>query len=393
MVDDEDSIQIGTLTLSTSNFKELLDRGLKNAKIKINESRIQSINGPFDGKINTIYTVNIATDNVTKKHVIFRARISKAFRYENIVKEKLLYPLLDGTLIIDNTLKTRKTIENIIRQKTGSHVFDPEMPPIVPVQDLYYFDETKKSLPWMYTIMDFIEGISLFEYLDKNGIKGKKWNEITPEARNFVMKIFQDAGEFLGKFHDIKFPAFYKSILDIGNPSREIKWKELFFQRVDDLLKEAEKFKAIKNILPKLKKYFNQNSDLIPEDETPVLFHNDYQPQNFIISVDDNKINGIIDFDNWQVGTREQDFIKIQYWGLKDLDPRFQQAFMTGYKKYQSIDSTFQQRVDLYKMQWFILVFNFEMDKIMKQEQNLTVDKRFPDAEKYIDEMKKILEK
>jgi len=29
---------------------------------------------------------------------IFRARISEAFRYESIVKEKILFPILDGTV-------------------------------------------------------------------------------------------------------------------------------------------------------------------------------------------------------------------------------------------------------------------------------------------------------
>jgi len=126
------------------------------------------------------------------------------------------------------------------------------------------------------------------------------------------------------------------------------------------------------------------------ENNTPVLFHNDFQPQNFIIDEQSGKVAGYIDFDNWQVGVKEQEFVKMQYWGLRELDPAFEKAFLDGYKKHHWIDKDFLARVNVYKAQWFLLVYNFEMDKITKNERNITVDNRFPAAEKYIEEIKKI---
>ncbi len=48
--------------------------------------------------------------------------------------------------------------------------------------------------------------------------------------------------------------------------------------------------------------------------------------KNFIIDERAGKVTGYIDFDNWQVGVKEQEFVKMQYWGLRELDPAFNKA-------------------------------------------------------------------
>ena len=63
-------------------------------------------------------------------------------------------------------------------------------------------------------------------------------------------------------------------------------WKDLFLSKVNALLVEASKYPNMRETIPKLKKYFQESEELIPKDEIAVLFHNDYQPQNFIIDGD-----------------------------------------------------------------------------------------------------------
>ncbi|MFX0103584.1 MAG: phosphotransferase family protein [Candidatus Hodarchaeota archaeon] len=382
-------LKIGNVELNPDEFSALLEPGKEAARIS-NNGRMREIKGPFDGKINSIYMIDFQDGN-QEKPLIFRARISKAFRYEKTIKEKLLYPILDGSLKLQENDELRTEVKRIIEQKKGSYLFSKEKPPVINVQEIYHFDETCKQIPYFFTIMEYIPGISLYNFIEVHGVKNKKANEISSETRKKLENMLFVAGESLGKLHELKFPGFYNSILDIGKKDAEVEWKELFFSKVNLQLEEAARHHQMKDLIQDLQDYFKKNVSLIDKDVEPVLFHNDYQPQNIIVDDARGYINGFIDHDNWQIGAKEQDFVKIQYWGMKGLDPRLFNCFLEGYKSIQKIDKDFQKRVNLYKMAWFILVFNFEMDKIMKNEGNVTVDKRFPSAEKYITDIKQIL--
>jgi aminoglycoside phosphotransferase (APT) family kinase protein len=347
--------------------------------------------GPFDGKINSIYrlTYDATTGPVT---FIFRARISEAFRYEAIVKEKILFPILDGTVDLRGGGKLKGEIGRILGAKTGSHVFSRDKPPAIPVQSLYHYDETCKQIPYLFSVMDFLPGISMYEYMDARGVKNKKMKEIPAPVAKVIKNAFTDIGEAMARIHAIEFPAFYNVITDIGDASKEVNWKRLFTSRLAKLMEEAAQWPAIKPFLPGFQQYFKESVELIPEHDTPVLFHNDFQPQNFIIDEQAGKVTGYIDFDNWQVGVKEQEFVKMQYWGLRELDPAFEKAFLAGYTRHHKVDKDFLARVNVYKANWLLLVTVFEMTKIAKNEQNAAVDKRFPAIETYIGEIKRIIE-
>ncbi|MHA1680791.1 MAG: phosphotransferase family protein [Promethearchaeota archaeon] len=383
-------ISVGKITIPLADFYELLERGKREAGLE-KDSTCTSMDGPFDGKINTIYKLDFL--NATSPcEMIFRARISEAFRYENIVKEKILFPILDGTVDLSGGKNLESQIDAIIKKDVGSYLLERDNDPIMPVQDLYYYDESRQHLPYMYSILSFVPGISLYDLIEREGLKGTSIAGMKTYSKKKLENSFTQAGEYMGRYHGLEFPGFYNSILDIGKHEKQVNWKDLFLTKVDTLIAEASRYPNMKATIPKLKKYFKENEGLIPDDEIAVLFHNDYQPQNFIIDDTTGSINGIIDFDNWQIGTKEQDFIKIQYWGLRELDQHFERCFMKGYRKHQKIDADFQDKVNLYKMQWFILVFNFEMDKVAKSEQNITVDSRFPGADQYLGEINKIID-
>lgn len=382
---------VGKSTISPKGIDALLAPAKKSAGVSPDAPPAQC-KGPFDGKINSIFrvTYDATPDPVT---FILRARVSEAFRYEGIVKEKILFPILDGTVDLRPGGGLRGSIEAILDARTGSHVFSQGKPPAIPVQNLYHYDESCVRLPYLFSVMDFLPGTSLYEYMEAKGVKNKRLGDIPAPIARVLEAAFMDAGDAMARLHAIEFPAFYGAITDIGDPSKEVDWKRLFAARTKKLVDEAARWPAIRPLLPGFQRYFDASLDLIPEHDTPVLFHNDFQPQNFIMDERTGKVTGYIDFDNWQVGVKEQEFVKMQYWGLRELDPAFERAFLAGYARHQRVDKDFLARVDVYKAAWFLLVHNFEMDKVARNERNVTVDERFPAAEKYIEEIERILGK
>lgn len=345
--------------------------------------KILDIVGPFEGKINTIY--QFKTEN--GPDFIFRARTSLAFRYENIIKEKILFPFLDGA-IQSNSSHLYEKIREITNKQVGSYILNDSNLPIK-IQNLFYYDETRTKLPYMFAIFEFINGESLYYPLEKD--RNSNPNMIKSEK---YIDIFHQIGEVLGKLHNIKFDGFYSDIRDIGNYRVKKQWIELFNEQFKKEFNEAQKHKNIQPYLPSIEKYLKKNLSAIEYEDNPVLFHNDFQAQNIIIESSEDKFNlkGLIDFDNWRIGPPAQDLVKMQYWTIKDVS-ELNDAFFNGYLKIQKIYSReqLQQQIDIYKMLWFILVFNFEMDKILKNEKNISVDARFPAAEKYLAEIESIL--
>ncbi len=382
-------------------------------------SNFKKISGPFDGKINSTYVITTSTN----EKIIFRNRISKAFRYEPLVKEKILYPLLTRELDPSDP-ELGKKIKDITEKTEGSYIFTEQNPPILPIQTMYYYYEPERfdikderlvsvgqpKYPYMFTVKSFLKGESMFDLI-------AKWPKEDLNSKA-LCKLFEDAGYALSKLHSIKFDAFYEKIYQIGS---EIKptWPELFSKQLQKELTEAEKNKEIRPLLPDIKQFFESNLKIVENEKDAVIFHNDYQSQNIIVNgldynggkdrKNENKnynhskkeidqqdseyhITGFIDFDNWRIGPPAQDFIKMEYWTIEDR-VAWKEAFYRGYEKITPITNSMKKGIDVYKCLWFILVFNFEKDKIRKSELNASVDARFPTAEKYIAEIKKLIYK
>ncbi|MHA1338700.1 MAG: aminoglycoside phosphotransferase family protein [Promethearchaeota archaeon] len=382
--------KIGEISLDFNQFVKIIydafEFKFKEREYRKKIGKIIYIEGPFDGKINSIY--HFKTDQ--NFDFIFRARISKAFRYENIVKEKILFPFLDGVLDI-NTPNLGKKIQDIANRKIGFYEFKSDAYRLpVKIPNLYFYDESCKKIPYIFSISEYIQGTSFFYPL-----QNVKANNPSLLNSKKYKEIFYKIGQILGKLHNIEFDGFYEDIRHIGQPKHQLKWPELFQKQLKKELNEAKRHKAIQPLLPKIKKYFEVSIPLIEDEVIPVLFHNDYQSQNIIVEESNTKftIKGLIDFDNWRIGPPAQDLVKMQYWTIENYD-FLNDEFLKGYLSIQPkyTRENLQTRINIYKMLWFILVYNFEMDKILKNEQNADVDARFPSAMKYLDEIKKILD-
>jgi Ser/Thr protein kinase RdoA (MazF antagonist) len=361
------------------------------------------ITGPFDGKINSIYRIDLTPENA----LIFRTRISKAFRYEPIVKEKILYPFLDRTLTCD-TPHLEKKIDAIINSRQGTYIFQSDRPSITPVQDLLYYYEPEaavppvtgnpeeilppRKFPFLVTIKNYLPGQSLFDIL-----KTLPPNEHNSAAILTTMELI---GRVLGDLHSIRFDGFYDQITDIAHPKKRLLWKELFAAQWKKNLTDAAQYPAFKPLIPAVDRFYREFGPSVEQDEEAVLFHNDFQAQNLLFRFHDNlpwsdtkklEFTGVIDFDNWRIGPRAQDFVKMEYWTIQDHQP-WLDAFYRGYHSRFPVTKELKARIVIYKILWFMLVYAFEMDKIRKAEQNITVDSRFPAADKYLQDIEKNLE-
>ncbi len=313
------------------------------------QGKIKKITGPLHGTFNTNYRVNFEDSQF-----IFRFRTSESFPYENIVKEKLLFPFLG-----DINPSFFKKIDEIIKSRKGSYIFNKQKPPKVPIGNLIYYDETKQNIPYIFTIIDYIHGKPMNQiikqYLEEN-------HSLTTTK---FLNLFSNLGEILAKLHEIKFDSFYEKITDIGS-KRKKTWFEIINAELEYEIQEAKKSK-LENI-KEIDDYFMDNMALIEEETEAVVVHNDYQSQNIIVKDEAGiiRINGLIDFDDWRIGVRALDFVKFNLQTLKPLgEIKLKEAFFDSYARYwnHTIDKKFEKKIEIYTLLWLLKVYNSEDTK------------------------------
>lgn len=358
-------------------FKEII-KTFSDVDVLIEQGKLKKIIGPFDATINTIYRVNFENS-----HLIFRFRTCENFPFENIVKEKLLYPFLDGTLNGDMD-NLAGQVDNIVSSKMGAYLFHKDKLPIVSVGNLIYYDETKETVPYIFTVQDYIHGKTLHWYL-----KQYLSEEITLRKTKFL-NLFRDLGILLGKLHQISFDSPYENVKDIGK--KKDTFLEVFNKKLENQIQEAKrhKFEFIKEI----RDYIRDSEALIEDQIDYALIHNDFQDQNIIVKEDPTnfQIRGLIDFDEWCVGCRAQDFVKIEYLTLRNLE-RYSpiDSFYEGYSKYHRIDNDFKKKIEIYKLVWLLKELNVGFDvKNRNRQHKLKIDK-FPLTIDYENEIKRLL--
>jgi len=360
-------------------LNEIINR-FANVEILVNQGKIKRILGPFDGENNTIYRVNFENSQM-----IFRFRTSKFFPYEDIIKEKLLFPILDGKLKPESS-NFRESIKKIITIKIGDHFFDKQNPPVIPVKDLVYYDETRENVPYMFSVQEYINGESLEYVLNQYIVKNFNFN------KSKFINLFSSLGDILLKLHNIKFNFFQDNIINIGKQSA-LTWLDLFKSRLEIQIQEAKrnKFELDKEI----EKYFKDFESLIEEENEAILIHNDFQWKNIIVNDEATqiKVNGIIDFDEWALGVRAQDFAKMELITFKLLDNiNLKNKFYETYSKSYRIDNDFNKKIELYCIYSLLKDYNNEMLKSRNIEHVKLSEKFKSRANYYLNEIKHILE-
>lgn len=350
-----------------------------NIDILVKQGKVKKIKGPYKADINTLYKVIFESNQL-----VFRFRTNEFLQLENIIKEKLLFPFLDKTLIPEE-LDLREKVKQIINTKTGSYIFKKENPSIIPVRNLIYYDETKEIIPYIFSVQEYIRGKPLFQLINQYINEGKNLN-----TKKFL-NLFENLGEHLGHLHNIKFDSFYRNIRDIGR-KKKVTSSEFFTNELENKIQEAKKNGV--DFGNQIRDYFNDNKTLIEDEKEYVLIYNDFQSQNIIVKEELGtiQINGFVGFDKWCVGNRAQDFVKIDYWILKPLNiSSFYEAFYNAYSKYHKVNSDFRKKIELYKLIWLLNEFNFESDLIRKSKQ-IPITNTVPSSLKnYLFEIKGII--
>ena len=95
--------------------------------VLVQQGKVKKIKGPYSADFNTIYKVKFENNQL-----VFRFQTSKLSHYEDLIKEKLLYPFLDKTLI-PNDPNLREKVKAILNKTIGSYFFEKGKPPIIPV--------------------------------------------------------------------------------------------------------------------------------------------------------------------------------------------------------------------------------------------------------------------
>lgn len=359
-------------------FDEIINMFSK-IDVLVKQGKVKKIKGPYIVDINTLYRVKFENNQL-----VFRFRTSQSFQFENSIKEKLLYPFLDKKLN-PNDVDLRQKVKEIINTRSGVYIFNKEKPPIIPVYNLIYYDETKETIPYIFSVQNYIRGKPLFQLI----------NQYINEGKNLYINKFQglfsNLGDHLGHLHEVKFNSFFKNINNIGK-KKKISYLEFFENELEAKIQEAKKNKI--DCTDEIKDFFRDNTVLIENETEFVLLHNDFKSQNIIVKDDLGviKINGFVGFDKWCVGSRAQDFTKIDYLILKPLNnPLFYNSFYNAYSKFYNVDSDFKKKVELYKLSWLLNEYNFESELIKKSDHMDIIRTPSTSLESYLLEIKAII--
>ncbi|MFW9882538.1 MAG: phosphotransferase family protein, partial [Candidatus Thorarchaeota archaeon] len=344
-----------------------------------NQGKVKKIKGPYITDLDTIYRVNFENSQSA-----FRFRTGQSLQYENLIKEKILYPFLDKSL---NTFDVdlQEKVKEILKRKTGSYFFKKEKPPIIPVSNLIYYDETKEVVPYMFSVQEYIRGKPLFQLINRYIGEGK--NLYTKK----FLDLFNNLGEHLGQLHQVKFDSFFSNFNTIGKKEK-FSYSEYFENELEKRLQEAKKNKI--DFCDGIREFYRDKIFLIEDENEFVLLHNDFKSQNIIVKEELGtiKINGIVDFDKSCIGSRAQDFIKIDYWILKPLNnSSFYNALYKGYSKFYTINDDFEEKIKLYKLFWLLYEYNFESELIRKSTHMDLIKSPSTSLENYLIEIKAII--
>lgn len=170
---------------------------------------------------------------------------------------------------------------------------------VVPVPEVYFYDDSRSICNASYFFMEKIEGESLSQ-LGNKGMQDEEWEKIKFDTGRYNREINSIIGKQFGY---------------LGQPEKQgNSWRETFLSMISDVLTDGEKigidigvnYNDIRNLI--------HNVDyVLDEVKLPVFVHWDLWEGN--IFVKDGKITGIIDFERclWGDPLIEHGFCRDSY--------------------------------------------------------------------------------
>jgi aminoglycoside phosphotransferase (APT) family kinase protein len=181
----------------------------------------------------------------------------------------------------------------------------------LPVPEMYYLNEDKLIINKPFSIVQFLDGITLDKYLAGN-------NTISES-------LAQKIGEILAIIHQKEFEGL------LEENSQHTDGLPLILSWYDYLLNNRAVERLGTRVINKLKKFIQENNELLGRMAQNFVFsHGDFRPAN--IMVKDGRLIGIID---WEGALSAPDYFDIgQFTRYKEhMSEKAKNRFISGYNQ------------------------------------------------------------
>lgn len=214
--------------------------------------------------------------------------------------------------------------------------------------NIFFLDSKKDIIPFTYSIMEEIKGVSLSENSSGN--------------------TFYEVGKVLASLHKINTNSFGKEPLKNDNISPN----EYYINYFNDVIKFLYRYDGgmSKTFEVVFNKYY---SPKLYSNKKPILLHHDFHAQNILVN-EDGAIY-LIDWDSARGGIKELDFIKYKYLNLIRYNKKQIDSFFKGYTSLEKINIDINYYI--YELSWLARMFIFECKFPVS-------NKYFPEKEFYL---------
>jgi aminoglycoside phosphotransferase (APT) family kinase protein len=212
----------------------------------------------------------------------------------------------------------------------------------VPIPEVYCVDDTKKNVPFAFSVISKIPGKQI-------DINYKKY-------RN--KRLFREAGEILAKLHSIRFPRFGWIVGNEIRPAFD-SWRNFVWHDIELKLSKISLNKQVVKLIGDVEYYLNMKGYLLDIYKQPCLLHKDYHCSHIL--TDKDKVTGIIDVEWAIAGHNENDFMKMELWAFDKLKG-VREEFFKGYLEYGKISDEYVERMKLYELWNAISMINISKE-------------------------------
>ncbi|MEA3429955.1 MAG: phosphotransferase [Nanoarchaeota archaeon] len=213
----------------------------------------------------------------------------------------------------------------------------------IPVPGVLKFDDSLKLVKHPYLIITEIEGEMLCEVINTMNTDDKK-------------SFYYELGRLIAKIHSITFKKFgetfdgktVESYSEANYKGPFSNWKDMHKEIINYRL-NIFKGSNFEDLIKPISSWFEQNANLIDYKIVPRLLHIDLNQKNIFLK--NNKISGIIDFDDAFVGHNEEELMRTEganFSNNNNNNNNLRQSFFKGYTEIIKLDDNYEQRRKYY---------------------------------------------
>jgi len=232
----------------------------------------------------------------------------------------------------------------------------------LPVARITYITELTPDFTSIYlAIEDYLPGKALNQMLIDN-----------PQEDHF-QELIISLGGLISKFHEIELP---KNNADLYNLNLKPSWTEFINQGINEpkLTNLFKRLKLVEKYIPKLINLFSKYEEIYTTIK-PALLYGDFNPRNVLVA--DNKITGLIDFENSMIGDPIYDLARWDY--FYPFHGFELNLILKGYTNFTQIRRDFDKKLHLYRLHLGITFLDYFLTKDNKLGLRVALDNLLED--------------